>query len=184
MSENTLKYLAMSLLLVLIGCDKGTRALDTNQAQIETSATVVLDSMVFEGETYFRSSDSTFECIEDVLKGSFIVIHPNGAVKSVVHQGDFEACGMFVDTSKYFNPDGVLIKEIIHHNWLPNGLVGCHNVMQEQTITEFHKNGNVSAEKMIQNSYEGTEYPSGVWKTFDEKGTLISVKNYGNPYEE
>ena len=171
--------------VILIGCSTPQIDESHNLSQEE----VIIDSpaiptISFEGNEYVKSNDSIYTWTEDSTSWIFLTIHNNGKVKSVEHQGSFQACGMPVDTSKYYSDDETLIKTIHHDNWLPEDAEGCHETIQDQYITDYYSDGKIKGKRMFRNGYQDIEHKAGVWEEFDALGKLTSSTDYGDPYKE
>lgn len=169
-----MKYVFLCIVIVLIGCSE--HEADQKKEMIpDPSAT-----MTFEGQVFVKVDLSTYHHDGDDYQ-TIITLFPNGQVKCVEHQGEFQSCGALVDTSRYFNESGTLIKQIYHDHWMPEGAGGCHESVEDSYVTEFFDKGSIKAKKLFRTGYQGVEEKAGVWQEFDKYGVVVSTINYGDP---
>lgn len=107
--------------------------------------------------------------------------YPNGRLKQVTHQGNYQGCGVPVGTDSLFDPNGQLVKTISYlHEGKANA--GCHDLVTRQTITTYHQNGRRKMLSYFTACYECTPVPYGLWKWFDDKGRLVKSEKKKNVF--
>jgi hypothetical protein len=95
-----------------------------------------------------------------IKDGVLIKRYPNGVIK----ERSYYVAGRRQGECQSFHPNGKLQSD----DFFVGGLI-------DGATTVYYDNG--------QKEYEGTctkGKPSGIWKFYDEKGTLVRTKNYGN----
>ena len=102
---------------------------------------------------YAKAQMQTVTHTED-NKTIFTNYYANGKIKSIETNGWFAACGMYVDTSFYYDSTGALIKTIVYDPTMPKVGTGCHDAITFITITKYKKNKIISKKK-YKELYEG-----------------------------
>ncbi len=141
-------------------------------------------SIEYKGKVFLKENDTCYIRVnEDTTFSTLLTTYVNGEVKSIEHQGDFNSCGALVDTSFFYNRSGNLTKTIYHDHWMPLGAISCEESMCDLFVTHYYGDGVVQSKKLYRRAYQGERKNFGVWEDFDEKGNLLSAKEYGDPFE-
>jgi|GEM_PF-4730218 len=94
---------------------------------------------------------------KDDNKTIYTNYYANGKVKSIETNGWFAACGMYVDTSFYYDSTGELVKTIVYDPTMPKEGTGCHDTITFITITKYKKHKIISI-KRYKEPYEGERF--------------------------
>lgn len=110
--------------------------------------------------------------------------YPNGRLKKLYHNGQFNGVGIQVSTDSIFYQTGALWQTVYHDNFKDKQEQGGHATWIVLEKQEFYKSGKLKLLGFIKTCYECGECDCGRWIWFNEKEEIIKQKQYGSCYDQ
>ncbi len=140
-------------------------------------------TIVFDGSGNKNTPNRTFYTYDtDSSEVYWITYNAQGNVRETGQSAERFGCGTNIGVHNTYQSDRILVQSIRYENWLLEDGAGCHEMVQEQYVTEFYPSGIIKSQKRFQCIYEGDIFKSGTWKFYNEEGIVIAKEEYGEHF--
>ncbi|MET7000160.1 toxin-antitoxin system YwqK family antitoxin [Chitinophaga defluvii] len=110
--------------------------------------------------------------------------YDSGKIRSIRHIGYFNGCQMSVDTDTLFYESGKIQQTVQYDNRKSRTENGCHATWTTIHSSFFYPNGKLKSVCYYKSCYDCTKCACGTWTGYNEKGKVVSVKKFGDCYDQ